>query len=145
MLNAFYEANEFVLLVEAKEFDKSQDISKLPLAINCIFACELYLKILLLNDGYSVKELKNMKHNLQDLFNALAEEEKSKIDNWITAFCQNDIFKFLDDIKNDFVDLRYMYLENKSKKIDLNLIVQFMYKLRYEVSMELLGYDDYKK
>lgn len=145
ILNTFYEANEFVLLVESKKFDESKTLSKIPLVVNCLFACELYLKVLLLKDGLSIKEIKEMSHNLQRLFNSLPENNKLKIDKWMTAFHQKNIFQLLDKLKNDFVNLRYMYLNNEEKEFDFEFIIQFMYKLQYETSMELLGYDIYKK
>lgn len=141
MLNTFYEANEFIDLVESKFYDKDNDISKLPLAINCIFACELYLKILLLNNGYNIDLLKKVGHNLRELFSKLPIRKQNHINEWMVCFERQNIFELLDNIKNDFVNLRYMYLDNNYKKFDLYIIAQFTYKLQYEASMELLGYD----
>ncbi|MDO4282754.1 MAG: hypothetical protein Q4D02_03880 [Clostridia bacterium] len=141
VMNTFNEANEFIKLVESKPYEKNDMISQLPLVINCIFACELYLKVLLLHNGYTSNELKKIGHNLSSLFLKWPSDKKNEINVWMKCFYQQDIFLLLDKIKNDFIDLRYMYMDHKVKKFDLYIIVQFTYKMQFEVSKELTGFD----
>ena len=139
------EADEFVLLVESKEYENSDINSKLPLIVNSLFAIELYLKILLLKHGETIPHIKSMGHNLKKLFDSLPNNLKDNIYNWVLVFYQKDVFKYLNKIKNDFVDLRYMYFENKLKDRDIKLISEIMYKIQNVVHIELYGKDMYKE
>jgi hypothetical protein len=94
-----------------------------------------------LNFGFEVNDLRKISHNLKTLFLKLPSDKQKGISNWMKCFYQQNILELLDNIKDDFVNLRYMYLEDNIKKFDLYLIVQFTYKMQYEASMEVLGYD----
>lgn len=145
LLNTFYEANEFVSLANSKEFNSKSIVSTIPIAVNCLFACELYLKILLLYNGATVEFVKKNKHYLHKLYDSLPTDIQNKINAWLVCFYGKNIIEFLKDINNDFTNLRYMYIENEIKKIDIQMISTIMYKLQYEVSMLLVGYDIYKE
>ena len=139
--NVFDEANEFLRLVENSEYSKDDIMSQLPLVVNLIFACELYLKALLLAEGKNVEECKKLNHNLSSLFKSLSINRQNSINEWMKNFQKSDAFKLLDKIKLHFVELRYMFLEKDIKNFDIQLIGQFTYRIQYEASICIVGYD----
>lgn len=79
-----------------------------PVVVNAAFACEMFLKALLMNAGI----LYNKKHNLVKLFDLLPEDIRREI----SRFCGNSedetVFRMtLSKHANDFVDIRY-FVEN---------------------------------
>lgn len=145
--NVFYQASSFVDLIESKTYNSNDIFSKMPIYINCLFACELYLKAMLLSDGLSKKEFRDERHKLCNLYNMLDSKRRHEINNWMQNFHLINIFDFLDSINNDYVDVRYMYIENNTSKNMPNIkdLSQFMYKLQHMLSLELFGNDYYKK
>ena len=145
--NVFYQASEFVELVESKYYSKKDNFSKIPIYINCLFACELFLKAILLADGINVKVLKSKQHHLCDLYLMLNDKRKEDINNWMQVFHLTNIIELLDKINNDYIDVRYMYIDGHPNKeiIDMHSLSQFMYKLQNDLGRELFGYDYYLK
>lgn len=145
----FNQANGFFKFVNGMIFKKGDILYLNPFYINCLFSCELYLKSLLVLKGLSKNEIKNKSHNLKSLFEALDEEDQINIKNILTAEIQDDVLDFLDSIKRDFIDMRYMYIDeaNKDEK-DINnkfaKCIQLMYRLQYHVSIKLYGRDTYE-
>lgn len=140
----FEEANSFMRLIDQREYDGDSLLSEIPLAVNCIFACELYLKVLLLNRGFTVPDIKLLKHNLKKLYINLNDNDVLKINEWINIFCQYDLLIYLDEIKNSFEDLRYNFIEEKVSKIDMSKLLEFTFKIQNYSSMEIVGYDVYR-
>lgn len=145
--NTFDEANEFVNLVVNVSYETTNIKNQVPIAINLIFACELYLKVIILkfDNNVQVEDLKNIRHNLLKLYNMIPTNEQGQIKQIFEIITESDILTFLDEIKDDFIDLRYMYLENNIKKISMEKIMELSFRLQYETSMILYGFDYYKE
>ena len=140
----FNEATAFIRLIDGKEYKNNDLISEIPLAVNCAFACELYLKVLLLNRGYTVDDVIYLNHNLKKLYYNLEEKDKENISIWIKTFTQNDVLNLLDEIKNVFSDLRYNFITEKVKCIDMEKLLEFTFKIQNYTSFEIVGYDIYR-
>lgn len=143
--NTFDEANGFMKLVINKEYEKSKTISKIPLAVNSIFACELYLKVLLLNRGFTCEDVRMLSHDLKKLYINLNDTDKEKIETWIRIFSQFDLLDYLEKIKNSFQELRYVYLNEAVVEFDMEDLLDFVFKIQHYTSMEIKGDDIYKK
>lgn len=142
--NTFDEATTFIRLVDQKEYEENDILSKIPLAVNCTFACELYLKILLLNRGFTVPDIKVLNHNLKKLFINLNDKDIEEINQWIKVFCQYDLLSYLEETKNSLEDLRYYYIEEKVNEVDMNKLLEFTFKIQLYCSLEIKGYDVYR-
>ena len=147
--NVFNQANGFFKFVNGMIFKKGDILYLNPFYINCLFACELYLKTLLVLKGFSSSEIKDRSHDIKSLFDALDEEDQISIKNILTAEIQDDVLSFLDSIKKDFTDMRYMYINED--EVDENCVnnkfakcIQLMYRLQYHVSLKLYGKDTYE-
>ena len=145
----FNQANGFLKIIDGIPY-KHEDIMYLnPFYINCLFCCELYFKALLIYNGYPVKVLRKKGHKLLDLFNMLGEDDKRIIRNIFEIEIQEDMIDYLDRINNDFVNMRYVYVNgNKidSKTINNNFAktIRLMYRLQNFVSLKLYNRDTYE-
>lgn len=147
--NVFNHANGFFKFVNGMSFKKDDVLYLNPFYINCLFACELYLKALLVLKGLSSNEIKDRSHNMKSLYDALDEEDQISIKNILTIEIQDDVLCFLDSIKRDFTDMRYMYINEETiDEKDMNnkfaKCIQLMYRLQYHVSLKLYGRDTYE-
>ena len=142
--NTFKQANAFVDLVMKGEYQHNNLISKIPLATNCVFACELYLKVLLLYYGDDVSQMKKYNHNLKKMFFSLPKEVQNRLSIWLKTFTLIRLDTFLEEVKDSFINLRYNSIEQKIKEFDLKNVADFMFKLQHETSMLLVGYDIYE-
>ncbi|MBO6195372.1 MAG: hypothetical protein J6O56_03375 [Bacilli bacterium] len=145
--NTFDEANEFINLVENTSYETADIKNQIPIAINLIFASELYLKVLILkfNNNINVDDLKKTRHNLLKLYNMIPIDKQKQIKEIFEIMTETDMLTFLDEVKDDFIDLRYMYLENRIKQIDMKKIMELSYRLQFETSKILYGFDYYKE
>ena len=124
--NLYIEANAFYELAECgrKNIPESKSIETyIPYTVNITFAIELFLKLLLVNNGKTIKELKNnIGHNLYSLYNALEDSQKKEI---YLKFKRPLIYNIPEEISNialAFPDWRYLVLNkanHNSKKLSV--------------------------
>ena len=147
--NVFKQANGFLLFVHGMTFKKGDTLYSNPYYINCLFSCELYLKSLLVLKGLSSKEIKSCSHNMNSLFNALDEQDQKNITSILTIEIQDDVFDYLNRIKNDFTNMRYMYIneivyDDKEVNNKFAMCIKLMYRLQNYTSLKLYGRDTYE-
>ena len=112
---AFYEIAECGRQHIAEQKHVESHISYI---VNMCFCTELFLKMLLLEQGNTIAFLKNKKHNLWKLYDALSDECK---DNINTCYLQQNrikIFSIEEELKkskNAFVQWRYLVLDKVGK------------------------------
>ena len=102
---------------------KDESLLLVPSVVNGAFACELYLKGLLMLQGYTLEDLKKLptpqQHNLSDLYGFLLESTKEYLENSVIdkiTCSKNEFSSYLSDIATAFVDWRYGY-EDQSVSI----------------------------
>ena len=145
----FKQANGFFRFVDGMTFKVGNILYLNPYYINCLFCCELYMKSLLLYEGKTVAELRKANHKLLDLFNMLSYEDQTTLKTAFKMDWEYDLFKHLDKINNDFVNMRYVYINNDKMDIEYEnnkfaTTISFMYMLQLHVSMRLFGKDTYE-
>ena len=124
--NLYTEANAFYELAECgrKNIPEAKSVETcIPYIVNMTFAIELYLKLLLANNGKTIDELKNIGHNLYFLYNALEDTQKKEI---YQKFKRPLIYKIPDEIysiSSAFLDWRYLVL-NKANHNNKKLCVK---------------------
>ena len=111
------------------------------------FACELFLKCLLIYSGFGFDNI----HKLEDLWNdykLIAEPEANQIEESIEAYFSNSngpvFYRMLKEASNAFSDWRYSY-EGKTLKINRNFIIAFRKVLKEACCVKLYGmqWNDY--
>ncbi len=145
----FKQANGFFLFVDGMSFKKGDILYLNPYYINCLFACELYLKTILMLNGLSTRDIKACSHDMKSLFEAMTKEEQLDIKHILTIEIQEDVLTYLDKIKDDFINMRYVYINGTNyDEVDINnkfsKCIQLMYSLQHYVSMKLFGRDTYE-
>ena len=90
---------------------------------NMTFAIELYLKLLLANNGKTIDELKNIGHNLYSLYNALEDTQKKEIYQKFKRPLIYNIPEEISNIASAFSDWRYLVL-NKANHNNKKLCVK---------------------
>ena len=131
-------------------FKKGDILYLNPYYINCLFACELYLKIVLMLNGLSTRDIKDCSHNMKSLFEVMIEEGQLDIKHILPVEIQEDVLTYLDKIQDDFTKMRYVYISGINyDEVDINNMfakcIQLMYRLQYHVSMKLFGRDTYEE
>jgi len=103
--------------------------------VNSAFACEVFLKMLLITHGVPFEELNGL-HKLEELWDSLktvdcktASFVEQKVQEWFDFKAENRFDEFLSDISNAFVYWRYIYEKDKGK-INLNFLIYFRDLLR---------------
>ena len=113
-----------------------------PVIVNCAFACEIFLKLLLALQNTEYKKC----HGLKELFDRLSKGTKEKINNYLL---QNygtlkDVngFELLQMYSNAFTEWRYSY-EYYNLQIDQTFLFVFCEILKKECEDKLgwKGYD----
>ena len=142
----FKQANGFFLFVDGMSFKKGDILYLNPCYINCLFACELYLKTILMLNGLSTRDIKDCSHNMKSLFEAMNEEDQLDIKHILTIEIQEDVLTYLDKIKDAFTNMRYVYISGKNyDEVDINnklvKCIHLMYRLQHHVSLKLFGRD----
>ena len=107
-----------------------------PAVVNSAFACEVYLKALLLFHDIDFKDhLKGKKqHEIKELFDLLPEETR----DWIKPTVMNQCGRWTDpwerglllNISNAFIEWRYNYENDWSKSSIMHIDVSFLTTLR---------------
>ena len=93
-----------------------------PYSVNIAFACELYLKDIVIHRSTNDEFIKG--HNLKDLFDTLEQVDSQYIENeFTTKLPVKSLNTFLADNGNVFVDWRYAL--EKTVSIDLTGIEVF--------------------
>ena len=101
--NAFYK----VALSASPEEDIAGFLGGLmyPFAVNCAFACELYMKAIMIHGSASDEFEKG--HELDDLYNKLSSNDQSSIEALYNAKSTKDLKTLLAEDGNTFVEWRY--------------------------------------
>lgn len=142
---AFAEVADFAL----NEFNpKKTDVEwcTTPATVNSAFACEVYLKALLISYGIPAGK----KHKLKELFEALPEDAKEWIKqdtlihyggSWTDAFG----FEHLEKASDAFVKWRYSYEQMGSLQLDIGFLTTFRNSLREACCIQLfhMKWDEY--
>ena len=98
-----------------------------PSVVNLAFACELYLKFLLIKSG-----LQNITtHNLSHLFSALPIEIQNRIRNTPEFRGDTDFMVKLEEDKNVFKEWRYLF-EGNNKSVEVIFLENFALALHNE-------------
>lgn len=120
-------------MAEAKFCHGTADIEwySTPATVNSAFACEVFLKALLLSYGMPAGK----KHKLKELYEALPEDAKEWIKHetlihyggsWTDAFG----FEHLEQISDAFVEWRYSYEYVPGKTCSMQVDISFLTALR---------------
>ena len=141
----FHQARMYLKIAESKEFNRNDIFSMNPIYINMLFACELYLKSLLLKNGKTYIDVKKYGHHFNKLFANLNEKQKDKLRLRFNAFYRLNVDDKVDLIKDDFVNCRYMFFSDDYEEVKLrfNAVKDLMYELDQMTSIELFGKDTY--
>lgn len=107
-----------------------------PSVVNMAFACELYLKVLLMK-----KQAPLTGHNLMELYTNLPDEMKNKIRDY-PDFRGNEFIQRLDENKNLFVEWRYYFEENAHASVDVIFLEKLALALNEIVRMEMAAISD---
>lgn len=114
MKNLFNEAKAFYELAECGHehiSEKDYVESYIPYIVNMSFCTELYLKLLLANNGKSIDELKKLSHNLYKLYDALEQEQKDEIHRLFKRPLIYQIAKEIENMSLAFQEWRYLVLD----------------------------------
>lgn len=98
---------------------KDSETLLVPYVVNGAFACELYLKGLLMLQGKTLQDIKKH-HSLSQLYALLDDGTKENLKSSVMRKFTNSNKAFeayLDDIANAFVEWRYGY-ENQEVRVD---------------------------
>ena len=121
-----------------QEDDKDLRPRVVPEAVNLAFACEIFLKTLLLFNDVKYKR----KHKLEDLFNELPQKYKTEIENrcLLEYRTLHDSFGFslLFNVSDAFEKWRYCY-EHHNLQLKVGFLYIFAAILRDICSQELFG------
>ena len=97
-----------------------------PFAVNAAFACELFLKAILICNSSNGNIAQG--HHLESLFSSLPEAARNQIEGRYTQKCNHDFSSLLTEIDNAFVDWRYAY--EKGVGINISGILAFANSLK---------------
>lgn len=125
----------------------------IPDIANSAFACEVFIKSLLIWNGMSIEEVKKYGHGLKRLWDALLLVDE-EIANHVklSVLCiyshPSDAFfeKAISDISNAFYEWRYIY-EGNGEKVNLQFLRLFRDALREVCCKELynISWTEYSK
>lgn len=143
--NAFFDCAQFCItdLHVSIGHGKSHVV---PAIVNFAFACEVYLKTILIHYGKSANEVKRLNHHIDKLWRllfqtdvGLANQIKNKVQS---VFNEDDTFfeRMLEESSNAFQEWRYIY-ESDSLKGHPQFLKYFCLVLQQECT-ELLILDE---
>ena len=121
--NLYNEALAFYELAECGRTripEKAFVESFVPYIVNMSFCAELYLKLLLIENGRTINEARKSGHNLYELYLNLTENQKAFIYQSFKRPIIYSVENELQAISNAFSDWRYLVLNkanNKHKKM----------------------------
>ena len=102
--NAFYETAKLLDDSDAVEFALYK---KYPYFVNTSFACELYLKALLIKNSDNSKIKRS--HDLESLFHDLEPEQKQEIEKKYSEKCHIPLDELFKADKDSFEEWRYAF------------------------------------
>ena len=112
-----------------------------PTVINSAFACEVFMKAMLLHYG----ELTPKTHKLRDLYEALPDKVREWVKSvtsmnclglWVDSFG----FEILDQVSDAFVKWRYSYEHDWSKSASMRIDIGFLNRFRDALQAHLRAY-----
>lgn len=104
-----------------------------PFAVNATFACELYMKAILMHNSSSGTIVKS--HKLDDLFSSLPNGAKTQIEASYSQNCTSDLNTLLTEVSTAFVDWRYAF--EKGVRINVTGILAFANALKdYVITLQ---------
>lgn len=118
--------------------------------VNSAFACEIFIKALLLNSGKTIEEIKKAKHGIEgllELLKAVNPTLSADIENRVISIFQSTDPEFfntaMSTISDAFVTWRYIY-ESHGATIHINFLRIFREVMR-EVCCETLYHMTWKE
>lgn len=109
---AFYEMAECGRM---HMLEKADIESYVPYIVNMTFCTELYMKLLLIENGKDISEMKKYSHNLHRLYTELTQEQKDMIYQSFKRPLIYSIDAELQKMSTAFVDWRYLVLDKASE------------------------------
>ena len=116
-----------------------------PGIVNSAFACEVFIKALLVYHGMTLDQIKPIGHLLENLWNAYSikdSQTSSQVQESIRNYFQSDDNTLFDrklkEASNAFVDWRYMY-EGREAELNLHFLMAFREILRTTCCKQLYG------
>ena len=116
-----------------------------PGIVNSAFACEVFIKALLVYHGMTLEEIKAHNHGLEGLWKAYiikdgqtARQVQEAVKNYFRSTDETLFDRKLRDASNAFVDWRYSY-EGGNAKINLHFLMAFREILRTTCCKQLYG------
>ena len=98
------------------KYQMTQTLGIPDIVISC-FSCEVYIKSLLLLQGESISEIRNMKHHIQSLWKKYEQVDpvsaQSFLDFFHVHWSKPSFEKAIMTIDNNFQDVRYLYEDVK--------------------------------
>ena len=126
-VHLYNEASAFYELAECGRLnipEKKNVESFIPYIVNMTFAAELYLKLLLIDNGKSISDVVKLSHRLSDLYKALRPEQQDAI---YQSFKRPLIYSIPDELESinaAFIEWRYLVLDkadgHRTKKLQFH-------------------------
>lgn len=102
-----------------------------PFTVNVAFACELYMKAILIHNSADGTIAKG--HKLDELFNALPNDAQNQIETLFNKKLKHDLHSLLEEISTAFVEWRYAF--EGGVRINVTGILTFATALREYVDI----------
>ena len=144
----FSQASTFMKLVESYNKDEVDFFDLNVIYINMLLASELFLKSILLYYKVNPENMKkDYKHDLLKLYKKLPLDIQKTLQDRMLAFHGVKLDTFLEKVKNDFIDCRYMFVDNKEKDHSLYFrgVEVLMYEFNWIASIIIYGKDTYRE
>ena len=106
--------------------------SNIPYIVNMSFCAELLLKLILINNSYSINDVRKFSHNLEELYNALSDEQRESIYQSFKCPMVYSIPEELARIATAFPKWRYLVLDNANRKHDNDAKSKKKERLQYK-------------
>ena len=114
-----------------------------PGIVNSAFACEVFIKSMLVYHGMTLNQIKSHSHGLEGLWQAYVVKDgqtASQVQESIRMYFQSDDDTLFDrklkEASNAFVDWRYMY-EGREAELNLHFLMAFREILRTTCCQQL--------
>lgn len=120
-INLYREALAFYEIAECGRInipEKKNVESYIPYIVNMSFATELFLKLLLIQNGKSIDEVVTLGHHLSNLYGKLTEEQKNTIQK---SFKQPMVYSVANELTradSAFVRWRYLVMDKANGKTE---------------------------
>lgn len=129
------EAITFLKVAEKLEEDEDSILGGIyPFVVNSAFACELFLKAIIMVNTMPPAIIKE--HKLKNLFNKLPADDQKQIKELFNMRMKNDLHDLLDELSNTFIEWRYAF--EHSVKINATGILTFSQVLKDYIAEQYL-------